>query len=228
METTPTPPEPPASEPVLNAPLLPLLVAASLPALYYFQTRLPDGGFSLAFRSIDLETGRWGGLFTTMLLHGSWPHVLTNAMGAATFGVPVARVLKGTAGIVGFLGLCIAGGVAGALGYALFHPGSADPLVGASGAVFALIGGAMRLMGGRGRVLSLRDPRVIRISIAWMAINLVVGIFGLTPGADGARVAWEAHAFGYLVGLLAIGPLHRLLGPKPPFDLDDALSDPRS
>ena len=30
---------------------------------------------------------------------------------------------------------------------------------------------------------------------------------GLAPGADGARIAWEAHAVGFLFGILAIGPI---------------------
>ena len=35
---------------------------------------------------------------------------------------------------------------------------------------------------------------------------------GLAPGAEGARIAWEAHAVGYVVGFLAIGPLGRMFG----------------
>ena len=32
------------------------------------------------------------------------------------------------------------------------------------------------------------------------------------PGAEGARIAWEAHAVGFFVGFLAIGPLGRMFG----------------
>jgi membrane associated rhomboid family serine protease len=53
---------------------------------------------------------------------------------------------------------------------------------------------------------------VIAASIAWMAVNAVTGLIGYAPGADGARIAWEAHAFGFLAGLLAIGPLGRAFG----------------
>ena len=38
----------------------------------------------------------------------------------------------------------------------------------------------------------------ITTSIAWMGINAVVGLIGFAPGAEGARIAWEAHAFGFV------------------------------
>lgn len=215
-------------EPIFNVPFLPALIAASMPVLYYFQERLADGGLSMAFRAIDLEQGRWSGLFTTMLLHGNWAHAAMNAVGALTFGAPVARHLKGAGGVLGFLALYIAGGAIGALGYGLCHPGSDAPLVGASGAVFALIGAATRLMGGHGRVMPLSDPGVVRASLAWMGVNLVVGLVGLAPGSEGARIAWEAHAFGLVVGLLSIGVLDRLFGDRSRFDLDRSMSDPQA
>jgi membrane associated rhomboid family serine protease len=46
-----------------------------------------------------------------------------------------------------------------------------------------------------------------------MAANLIVGLIGLAPGAGGASIAWEAHAFGFLVGIVLIGPLGRWFGP---------------
>ena len=59
--------------------------------------------------------------------------------------------------------IVIAGG-----GYALMHMESAAPLVGASGAVFGLIGAATRLMGGNGRLLPLpRSPA--RCARRWCA-----------------------------------------------------------
>ena len=73
-----------------------------------------------------------------------------------------------------------------------------------------LIGAATRLMDGHGQVLALSDGRVIKAAIAWMAVNAVVGLIGYVPGAGGAGIAWEAHAVGFVVGILAIGPLARL------------------
>src|SRR5690606_34222995 len=49
-------------EKILNAPFLPVLIAASMPVLFWFQERLPDEGLSMAFRVGDLARGQWGGL----------------------------------------------------------------------------------------------------------------------------------------------------------------------
>lgn len=217
MQSSAHGPNDPPRERVFNAPFLPVLIAASMPVLYWFQERLPDQGLSMAFRATDLWQGRWAGLFTSMLLHGSWTHVAMNAVAALAFGTPVARLLSRGPGPLAFIALYIGSGVVAAFGYGLCHPGSMSPLVGASGAVFGLIGAATRLMWGHGRVLPLFHPAVLKQAGVWMLVNLVIGVIGLAPGAGGASIAWEAHAFGFLVGILAIGPLGRLFGP--PSDL---------
>lgn len=218
---------PPPRERIFNAPLLAVLLAASMPALYFFQERSSDNWLGLAFAPADLAGGRYGGLVTSMLVHGGWVHALMNAVAALTFGAPVARLFRGPVGVGVFLSLYICAGIFATLGYALVHPGSTDPLVGASGAVFGLIGGATRLLGGRGRVLPLTSRAVITTSIAWMAVNAVVGLIGFAPGVDGARIAWEAHAFGFLFGILAIGPLARMFArPDERFDSSGGLGDP--
>lgn len=205
MQSFPAGSTPPPREKILNAPLLPVLIAVSMLVLYFLQQRLPDQGLSMAFRASDLQAGAWSGLFTSMLLHGGWVHAGMNAVGALAFGAPLARLLERGAGPLLFIAFYIASGVISALGYGLVHWGSTAPLVGASGAVFGLIGASTRLLGGRGEVLPLFDPAVVRSSLAWMGANLVVGLIGLAPGAEGARIAWEAHAFGFLFGLLAVG-----------------------
>lgn len=223
----------PPRERLFNAPLLAVLVAVSMPVLYVFQSGSVDQWINLAFVPTDLEQGRWGGLVSSMLLHGNWPHVLMNAIAALTFGAPVARLLRGHAGIAAFFTLYIVSGVVGAAGYGLLHMESSAPLVGASGAIFGLIGAATRLIGvpgqmSGGRVMPLTARPVITASIAWMAVNAVIGLIGLAPGADGARIAWEAHAFGFIAGLLLIGPLARLFGtPGPSFDSRVDMGDPR-
>lgn len=218
----------PPREKVLNAPLLPVLIALSMPVLFYFQTGLPDGGLDLAFVPSDLERGRWSGLFTSMLLHGSWGHVLTNAALAFAFGPPVARLLGGRVGTLAYLAFYIAAGVVAALGYGLLHSTSDDPLIGASGAVFGLTGAAIRLLVGQGQVAPLTNRRVILMALVLMTINVATGLIGFAPGVEGARIAWEAHAFGFLFGILAIGPMGGLFVRRDrAFALPDSLDDPR-
>jgi membrane associated rhomboid family serine protease len=215
MQTSADGPNDPPRERIFNAPFLPVLIAASMPVLFWFQERLPDQGMSMAFRAVDLWQGRWSGLFTSMLLHGGWTHVAMNAVGALAFGTPVARLFSKGLGSLAFVFLYIVSGVVAALGYGLCHPGSVSYLVGASGAVFGLIGAATRLMGGHGRVMPLFHSAVLKQAGAWMAANLIVGLIGMAPGAGGASIAWEAHAFGFLVGIILIGPLGRWFGPRP-------------
>lgn len=215
MQNSPDDPVELSRERVFNAPFLPLLIAASMPALFWFQERLPDQGMSMAFRAVDLWQGRWTGLFTSMLLHGGWTHVIMNAVGALAFGAPVARLLSRRFAPLAFVALYIASGVVAAFGFALCHPGSASNLVGASGAVFGLIGAATRLMGGHGRVMPLFHSVVLKQAAVWMSVNLVIGLIGFAPGGGGASIAWEAHAFGFLFGLLAIGPVAHWFGPRP-------------
>lgn len=203
----------PNRERIFNAPLAAVLLAVSIPVLFLLQTFLPDQGLAYAFRPVTLvEGGWWPGVLTSMVLHGGWTHALINAAFALAFGPPVARLFSGGRGAAIFFAYYIACGLAGTLGYGLVHLTSDIPMVGASGAVTGLLGGAVRLLGVKGAPRPLRDPRVLGMSLAVLAINAVTGLVGLSPGMETAGIAWEAHAFGYLAGLILIGPLYGIFG----------------
>lgn len=220
--------EKPPAERVFNAPLASLLVAVSIPALFIVQRELPDGGLGLAFQPASLvEGGWWPGVLTAMFLHAGWSHVAMNAAGAIAFGPPVARLMPGIRGAVSFLLFYMACGLVAILGYGLLHLESHDIALGASGAVFGLAGAAIRLLGRRdGSLRPLTDKQVIRISVILMGVNLAVGLIGLVPGAEGGAIAWEAHAFGYLFGLIAIGPWSRMFSGRTGFDSKADPGDP--
>lgn len=206
-----------------------VILAASLPVLYGVQTSLPDGGLSLSFRSATLWTGDWWpGVFTSMFVHAGWGHVAMNAIAALAFGPPIARLMPGPRGVFGFLAFYIVCGLVGTVGYGLIHPHSYDPLVGASGAVFGLMGGALRLLGVRdGRLRSLLDRRFLLMAAVIMGVNVAAGLIGLAPGASGAQVAWEAHAFGFAAGALLIGVWASPFRSRPTlFDSPPDLRDP--
>jgi len=223
----------PPREKLLNAPLLPVLLALSIPALFFFQERLPDQGLRWAFYPSSLANGGWWpGVLTSMALHGGWAHAAVNAGFALAFGPPIARLFRGLKGGVVFLGYYIVCGLAGTVGYGLVHMGSDAPMVGASGAVTGLLGGAIRLIGaGDGLRQSLRpltDRRVVGMAAVVMILNAATGLIGFAPGVDGAQVAWEAHAFGFLAGILLIGPLARVFGRRDTgFASPPGLGDPR-
>lgn len=192
------------------------MVAASMPILYLVQERMTDRGMSWAFRPSSLWDGQWWpNLLTSMLLHGGWGHVAMNAIAAFAFGPPVARLFGGGGGVFGFLTFYIVCGLVAAAGYGLVHPDSYGGLVGASGAVSGLIGGAIRLLGGRGdRLRGLADRRFLTTAAAIMGVNAAVGLVGLSPGMDDVTIAWEAHAFGFLCGALLIGPWSGVFGAR--------------
>lgn len=211
-----TPDKPATREKMFNAPLAPVLLAVSIPVLYLLQTMMPDEGLSLAFRPLSLtEGGWWPGVVTSMGLHAGWTHALINAAFALAFGPPVARLFAGARGAMIFFAYYIVCGLIGTLGFGLMHLGDVTPMVGASGAVMGLMGGAVRLLGGHGRLKPLNDRGVLTTSAAILGINLVTGLIGYTPGVESAGIAWEAHAFGYLAGVLLIGPLYRAFGVRP-------------
>ena len=229
IDRSPTLTDQPPPERIFTAPAVALLLTVSLPLLFWLQTRLPDGGLSLAFRPASLWRGDWWpGLLTSMFLHGGWGHVAMNALGVLAFAPPVARLMTGARGVVGFLAFYLATGLISTAGYGLIHPDTFDPLVGASGAVFGLMGAALRLLGRRdGSLRPLGDRRFLVMAAVIMGVNAGAGLIGLAPGAEGARVAWEAHAFGFLAGALLIGPWARpFRSRRTSFDSPPDLRDP--
>ncbi len=86
-------------------------------------------------------------------------------------------------------------------------------MVGASGAISGLMGAAARTMDYQGGVGPVLGPRVISLGLGWLAVNLIMAVVGGFPGMGGA-VAWEAHLFGFVAGVLLIGPFARWAGPQ--------------
>lgn len=221
---------------MFNAPGPALLLAVSIVGLYALQSGPEEMAISYRYGLIParMADGDYAGLITHMLVHGGWMHAIMNAVGALAFAAPVARLMGGLKGLAGFLSLYIACGVVAGGGYALLHLDGTAPLVGASGAVFGLIGAATRMLGGRGRILPLTDRRVLTAAAAWIGVNVLIGVVGsvgVTPGMEGARIAWEAHVIGLISGLLLIGPWAKLFGRpptvrEPAFDSPGHMSDP--
>lgn len=207
--------EPPRHEPAFNAPwpvlalVLPLIVTHAARVL----AGISEQRFALTGQ--DLAAGRWAGLVSYLFVHGSWAHVLMNALFTLAFGTPVARYLGLRArGALAFFAFFIACGVIAALAYAgllevLTQAGVSHrqgwALVGASGAASGLMGAAARLIDGHGRLGGLGGRAVVGMTVTWIAANALLGLSGLTPGASGLPVAWEAHIFGYFAGLVLIG-----------------------
>jgi membrane associated rhomboid family serine protease len=217
-------PSPAGRERAFNAPAIVLGLVIVLIAAHAARPLLGESVGYLVLANGDLQHGLLLGLVGHIFVHASWPHVLINSVFIVAFGAPVARAFGETVwGGVVFLIFFLVCGVLAALGFIsmadaqgwLLGGGQGDwSLVGASGAASGLMGGAIRLMAGRtageGALGSLGSRMVVSASLGWIVINLVLGLTGLTPGAGGAPVAWQAHIAGYFAGLLLIGIFMRL------------------
>lgn len=213
-----------ANEPAISAPLPALALALSMPLLFWwFQVRAADPVdviYRYGLVPARLWQGEGLGLIGAMGLHAGWGHVAMNAIGALAFGAPVSRLFNRRAGVIGFVSFYAICGILAGLGYAAIHPNGDTPLIGASGAVFGLIGAATRMLGPRGRLMPLTDRRVWSSLLMWTALNVGVGLVGsavLGGVAGGGAVAWEAHIAGLVAGALLIGPFARVFSrPLPP------------
>jgi len=200
---------------MFNAPWTIVALPALLIGLYAIQSMVLSDAQEAhwALTRAGLIAGRWLTLLTCMFLHGSWIHVLMNSVAIVAFGPPAARLMGTDArGAGAFYAFYLTCGVLAGLGFLAVTPTSADPVVGASGAVSGLLGAASRLIEGRGRIGPILGPTVLGMAAAWAIANVILGVTSLTPGAAGVPVAWQAHLAGYLAGVLLIGPFARLSG----------------
>jgi membrane associated rhomboid family serine protease len=119
-------------------------------------------------------------------------------------GTAVERVL----GKTGLIVLYLVGAYAAALAEWGVAPMATMPMVGASGAISAVIG-AFALSFGRVRQIT-RSPAVNRwINAAWLLIAWVVlqVMMGWLAGGQGYLLATPAHVGGFAAGLLLQRPL---------------------
>jgi membrane associated rhomboid family serine protease len=205
-------------EPIFNAPWPALLAAASILVPYAVLLKASDATLeSLALIPRDFWNGVWTGPVTMMFVHDGWVHALMNSAFALAFGAPVARLLglNGRGGGIFCLFYLVSGALSG-VGYAAIHPESANAVIGASGAVSALMGAAARTMDYQGKVGPILGPRVISLGLGWLIVNLVMAVAGGLLTMGGGAVAWEAHLVGFVVGVLLIGPFALWAGVQPP------------
>lgn len=206
---------PPRREPIFNAPWPAMALTLLIIGSFVVQLQLPErlwGQYVLTPAEVT-QYGRWGTLLTPLFLHGGWIHDLMNAVAALAFGAPVARLFGLTLrGALVFFVFYLVCGLLSSIGYVMAHPSSLAPVVGASGAVSGLMGGASRLMEQRGRLGPLVSRTTVGMAVTWTVVNLIIGYVPVMPGTGGAGIAWEAHVAGYFAGLLLIGPFVRFLG----------------
>lgn len=229
-------------EPIFNAPTIVLVVIAAFvvihavreflldydgqtEAIIYFAfipARLTSAG--AAALPGGLPAGIWS-MVSHAFLHADWMHLTINGAWLLAFGSLTAR----RCGVAGFLALYAFAAAAGALAFYVVDPSALVPLVGASGAISGMMGGAFRLLfstpaGGFAMLhsfpmavprmplaLALRDRRTMSAVGIWVAVNLAFGL-GLADVFASGQIAWEAHIGGFLFGFLAFSWFDRGAG----------------
>ena len=149
----------------------------------------------------------WTNIFSSMFLHGSWFHIISNMWVLLIFGDNVEARMGG----IRYLIFYLLSGVAAGLLQTYILPTSLVPMIGASGAVAGVLG-AYLILFPRSRIASLvpilfiftivEIPAVLFL-IFWFASQLYSGL-GTIQGGGESGIAWWAHIGGFAFGVIMV------------------------
>jgi membrane associated rhomboid family serine protease len=141
---------------------------------------------------------------TCTLVHSGLIHLGFNLLVFLWCGTAIERVL----GKTGLLTLYVLGAYASAAAQWAANPSGMMPMVGASGAISAVIG-AFALSFGRARQFTRSAALNRWINAVWLLVAWVVlqVMMGWLAGGQGFLLATPAHVGGFAVGLLLQRPL---------------------
>jgi membrane associated rhomboid family serine protease len=138
------------------------------------------------------------------LVHSGPLHILFNMLMLAWCGTAVERVL----GPWCLVALYVVGAYAAAAAQWAVDPAGMMPMVGASGAISAVIGAFALSFGRAKRVTSSarlnRWINVVWLLVAWVALQVMLGWLA---NGEGTLLATPAHIGGFLAGLILQRPL---------------------
>lgn len=156
----------------------------------------------------------------SMFFHGGWEHILGNMLYLYLFGDNIEDRL----GEVLFLVLYFGGGFVAAFAQVMIDPSSPIPLIGASGAIAAVLGSYLVMFPGvkvqgivaLGRIGSMQEMPAWIVLGLWFVLQLVSGFGSLGTDAQyGGGVAFFAHIGGFVFGVILTLILSRIV-PQPP------------
>jgi membrane associated rhomboid family serine protease len=156
-------------------------------------------------------------IVTSMFLHGGWLHLIGNMLYLWIFGDNV----EDRVGHARFVLLYFAGGIAAALAQVYIAPDSRIPMVGASGAIAAVLG-AYLVLYPHARVYTLIPlffgiipiPAVLYLGF-WFVLQLMSGVASVGATEQGG-VAFFAHVGGFVTGVVLVKLLDRGPARMPP------------
>jgi membrane associated rhomboid family serine protease len=173
----------------------------------------PIGQFQLSTDSADVYTT----FLTTMFLHGGWGHLLMNMWMLWIFGNNVEDRLGHLLYVVFYL----VGGLIATLVFWFSDSQGLTPVIGASGAVAAVLGGyAVTYPAAKVRtliffviIILIRDLPALLLLGIWFLMQLFSGVMGLW-GVALEPVAFWSHIGGFVAGMILMPILS--LGAAPP------------
>ena len=143
-----------------------------------------------------LLRGEWWRLFSSMFLHGGIDHLLGNMAALFILGIACEHAF----GVPAMIVLYVASGLAGGIATAAVNP---LPTVGASGAVFGLMGGLVAVLIRLRGTVRVQDGRIGVVVGVWAVWQLLLGF-------TDPLIANSAHLGGFLAG----GLLGTLVPPR--------------
>lgn len=160
---------------------------------------------------------------TYSLLHGSIEHILFNGLWLMAFGAPVIRRI----GWLRYLVFWVLSSIASAALHAALNWGDPTLLIGASGVISGLMGGACRFAfpadTNRGVpahlnprlsiVQSFRSRTVVAFTIFWLIGNALIAVGIPLIGDTSQAIAWDAHIGGFVFGFFLFPLFDRPLPP---------------
>ena len=153
-------------------------------------------------KSANHTGASWWSLPLSLFFHSNALHLLGNLTYLWVFGLPVERRL----GPLFVLFVFVSGGVLAHVLLAVQMPGLERPVIGASGAVSAIVGACTALFPTRrmglyvplGIVIEfIRVPTLLVVG-SWFGLQLLYSVFGPTS----TTVAWWTHLAGFSLGVM--------------------------
>lgn len=142
---------------------------------------------------------------TATLLHGSIWHLAFNMLIHLFCG----RAVEGALGPLNLIILYIAGAFAAAAGHFALGPSEMVPMIGASGAISAVIG-AYAMLFGKNRVAVASPALALWLNAVWLLAAWVVlqtAMAIVFSAGSGILLAVGAHIGGFVAGLLLARPM---------------------
>ncbi|HEY1074361.1 MAG TPA: rhomboid family intramembrane serine protease [Patescibacteria group bacterium] len=200
------------SKPSHHFPLWTIILIILNAAVFYWELTSPESDafihtYGLVPALIDNRNpATWYPFVTSLFLHGGFLHLGLNMLFLWVFGDNVEDHLS-----LFYVPFYILGGILGALAQYVFMQGADIPIVGASGAIAAVMG-AYIVYHPHSRIQTLvfilvfitiiEIPAIVMLGY-WFALQLLSGYSSINDiAAGGGGVAYFSHIAGFVTGLV--------------------------